>query len=535
MGIISFSSQLSMSPYYTKDKEFFNHTGVIVDYIHQNYYDELRFVSDKYKNNLTLVDVANGTSKVDFFKEMIKEKEYKELISIINLNTQDISIIYAYLKIFKFLRGTRTGLNVVFNLLGYKDINDIPTTIKGFLIKEWWEYIPEKERMTFDLSLLIPYDDYVTGFTSNLVDFIRFYVYPLLKEFEVIHVFDMDSNTLTCAGFIDENVDSSEQLYPVYFYTGSFMDVVVEADTTFVPVHYIYEHDFLAPNPLIDSTPRFLDWSSINSFLWEHRFEVDVIIPRLLRKFAMDEFTWFQYSLGEKILPESGTISIQDLSNNNHDGASFLINNNSVPFPLVNNASHSFQMDISTYINLLVPTPLLTDFTIREVFKVGILYSINSLPIHSIMSGWSNGLIEFRYQVFDSYIDTIQNKIFFYIVDTTSSAVGGRKGRRYSVDYTFIDNVDYIIQIAWKLAGNICEICIDGVLQTGTWVNEGISLITEVIEINREIYIGKSLLDDYSLYGNLDNSSNLLVDLPTFDLRFRTEAEALIDANVIFG
>jgi hypothetical protein len=256
MGIISFSSFLSLDDYYTKEtnqKEFFNNAGVIIDKIHTDFYNELRFVSDKYRDNLTLVDVENGTSRQDFFKELIAEKEYKEIINIINLNTQDIGVIYAYLKVFEFLKGTKAGVNTVFNLLGYKDLNNVPTAIKGFLIKEWWEYEVKKERMTYDLTLVIPLTSYSSYFIQNIRKFLSFYVYPLLKTLLVDILVDFAEVKQGIGIYKDKIITTENYNNSLYASMNIYKDKVILLTPPPLPEGALWTHLFDISDPLGDS------------------------------------------------------------------------------------------------------------------------------------------------------------------------------------------------------------------------------------------------------------------------------------------
>jgi len=299
--ILNFEDIKSLNPYYTSNQnQFFNNLSPLINLIHKSYDDELKSVYLKYRDNLSIVD-SDSFTKNDFFIEMVKEKEYKKLLDILNLNTNDLAIIYSYLKIFQFLKGTRNGLNVIFNLLGFSDLNNLPLAIRGFLIKEWWEVIPEEERMTFDLDLIIPYDEYITGFTSKLKEFIKSYVYPKLKRFNIIHAFSFNDLKINNAVYLDEEIEDNSSIAFLMLNTALFMDI--EINSIYNPPEDIFIHDFNTINGINDLTPNNNNW--VNSLYVNAIFNHNFLLSNPYNDFSLNNNDYISFSF----LPQKETFT----------------------------------------------------------------------------------------------------------------------------------------------------------------------------------------------------------------------------------
>jgi len=122
---------------------------------------------------------------VDYIIDMLKTEETKEILS-------------AYFSLIRAYKGKRSGLELLFNLLGWK-----------FEIKEWWE---EPERLpccTAEVSLYVDPSNVNTqpGKTpmSQILWFMRNYVYPLIYLVWVVNLGSIDTDILT-AGFFTNKV-----------------------------------------------------------------------------------------------------------------------------------------------------------------------------------------------------------------------------------------------------------------------------------------------------------------------------------------
>lgn len=167
------------------------------------------------------------------------------------------------------------------------------------------------------------------------------------------------------------------------------------------------------------------------------------------------------------------------------------------------------------------------DFTLRTAIRFG-TGELASREFHALINksetsiGGSNSETSFQ-----SYI-RYGNKLRFVVWDTTHTA--SQKGVLASCDYTFLENTNYIIQIAFKLQNplnsnlNLFEMCINGVKQTVTLTSLGLSNVTAVKHVNSIIVSG-------SFFSNAYLAKLRYIRPAVIDTAFRTEAQALTDYN----
>jgi hypothetical protein len=168
-----------------RDEEFFRYSAMMIDYILERYETEYDYIADKYKDYFNFQDIPDYLTKEGAIKQLIDEKGFTPIYEIVNLNTDDLAVTYAYLKLFRVLKGTREGLDVIFKLLGFKDADAYPDDPQIYRITEWWEEIPEEEAQTFKVFIEVPAENFEGNLVADLQKFFRFYVYPLLKRIDL--------------------------------------------------------------------------------------------------------------------------------------------------------------------------------------------------------------------------------------------------------------------------------------------------------------------------------------------------------------
>lgn len=203
---------------------------------------------------------------------------------------------------------------------------------------------------------------------------------------------------------------------------------------------------------------------------------------------------------------------------------------------IISGDNYSLRLDGSTnYITTPLDSTNFINFTIRKTlrFETGDKTAKSFHPIigkydyyaFSGVNGWN----------FISEFVPSTNKIILYVFDDTS-VLGNLKYRTYEVTYNLLENVDYILQIAFKLDDpsnshlNTAEICINGVKISGSWTDYGISNITTIKNQTQEIKIGAERgtgsTHDVAKFKSLRSA---------LSRRFRTETEALDDYNILFA
>ena len=160
-------------------------------------------VNNKYILNLinsasqSLNDLENTNEIV---KALISESGYSYLLDVgLTLDTNELSVLYYYLKLLHYLKGTREGLELVFLLLGY-DVKLI----------EWWEKNPKDEVETFEME--IERQDLGSLTKEEVLRikiFVRLYVYPILTN--IIQKFRIEFGKLGIGlgGYADKEIISA--------------------------------------------------------------------------------------------------------------------------------------------------------------------------------------------------------------------------------------------------------------------------------------------------------------------------------------
>lgn len=195
-------------------------------------------IENKFKDFYQLDDV--------FLKNIIKEKGYDYISEAKIISQSTLANIYAYLKIIHLLKGTRKGLRLVLDLLGYPYLEKLwyettfensvktwqnnkqillgsyikPTVsnnrfykctiegVTGLTEPSWsdvigsiiidgsvtWECLeievfPEEQPHTANLILQIPFESFTPKTLANLIFFLRSYVYPLINVLAEIDPF----------------------------------------------------------------------------------------------------------------------------------------------------------------------------------------------------------------------------------------------------------------------------------------------------------------------------------------------------------
>ena len=130
--------------------------------------------------------------RTDSIKEIIAENGFKYIQDIVNLTRKEYETLCKYLAIINDLKGSYSGLEVVFSML---DIS--------YKMTEWWEKDPQGTPHTFDLKIELDIYKVANDMITKLQSFIRQYVYPVIENFEITYKMNITEMLIAMAGFID--------------------------------------------------------------------------------------------------------------------------------------------------------------------------------------------------------------------------------------------------------------------------------------------------------------------------------------------
>ena len=158
-------------------------------------------------NDLTKVRPAS-------LKEIIAEQGYKYVCELLNLSDKELQALVKYMSIISDLKGTESGLEVVFNMVNIK-----------YSKQQWWEKSPKGTPHTWDLAVEVEIEKVVANMMTNLVTFARNYVYPVIENFEITYKMNMAELVIVLAGFIDIEYNTEIQKSFLTATQAGFIDI----------------------------------------------------------------------------------------------------------------------------------------------------------------------------------------------------------------------------------------------------------------------------------------------------------------------
>src|SRR5574344_1199476 len=135
-------------------------------------------IVNKYKDIFSLNEQS--------LRSMMSEagETYESMINVAQMNNVQLAMFVQYLPIIKFLKGSRTGLEVVLDLF-----------CSEYTLTEWFED-PSHEMpdYTFRIDLMRILDYSITSdIANNVIEFCRHYLYPVLTYVAIGLLFKYDN------------------------------------------------------------------------------------------------------------------------------------------------------------------------------------------------------------------------------------------------------------------------------------------------------------------------------------------------------
>lgn len=165
----------------------------LLDYIIDNAYNDLDDIKNKYRD-------AEMASE-DMVEAIINEYGFgyiNELTSTIS--NLDYNILLQFMSLLHFLKGTREGLELILNVLGFE-----------IIIEEWWEQSPQGEPHTFNMTIdmnLTNIPD-VLETLQKIRQFTEEYVYPKFEIANLSFLLQFVESSPILAGFATQVHDGT--------------------------------------------------------------------------------------------------------------------------------------------------------------------------------------------------------------------------------------------------------------------------------------------------------------------------------------
>lgn len=184
---VLWKSQLSVSFFLPRSRlkeSAFIELYKIIDYL--SIQEEIIFKDVKHKFN------DREELSIDALKTIISEFGYDYIAEALNLTEQELKHLVAYIGLVHVLKGSKTGLYLVMELMGI-----------SYRAEEWWEKTPKGEADTWSLYAEVDAGKATSNMVERLINFTRNYVYPVLETFEITYKIDFAVLDIYMGGFVD--------------------------------------------------------------------------------------------------------------------------------------------------------------------------------------------------------------------------------------------------------------------------------------------------------------------------------------------
>jgi len=170
-----------------RELEFYPKLVSMLEFIMDGVVNDLKDVKYKYADPSQLSE--------DAITETINEYGFSYISELMGTLTDiEIDTLVYFLGLIHYLKGHRTGLELVLKILGLETS-----------ITEWWETDPKGEPMSFCMVVFM--DENVKNIyltLDKIKKFVRHYVYPRFEKVEITFTFPLAEKNIIVAGFVDK-------------------------------------------------------------------------------------------------------------------------------------------------------------------------------------------------------------------------------------------------------------------------------------------------------------------------------------------
>lgn len=165
-------------PEWARTTEFFRNICIVIDYLENSLKDfsnpkyaqieqAYKDIGFKYKDIMQLSE--------DALKTMLIENGFGAILDLFELSIERLQMFTLYLPLFKALKGTDKGFNLLLSLIAY-----------DFELETWLDNPQELEEYTYNIVFITFLNQgFDSSIVSRFIKFSRTYVYPVLKSMVV--------------------------------------------------------------------------------------------------------------------------------------------------------------------------------------------------------------------------------------------------------------------------------------------------------------------------------------------------------------
>lgn len=195
-GTVSWQAKISTQSFIPQElttDELHTEFHRLVDYLLESNVLVLNDVLFKFKDRSKL--------QIGALQALVTEQGYEYIADVLSLTKDQLETLMEYINLIHFLKGTRTGLELVLNLLGIAAV-----------IKEWWEEEPTQEAHTFTLSLDFNLGNIKRDSVRRIADFTAHYVFPKLRQIIINYEAELAQKETYLMGVADQDfhIDSGD-------------------------------------------------------------------------------------------------------------------------------------------------------------------------------------------------------------------------------------------------------------------------------------------------------------------------------------
>lgn len=187
---MSEKSALEFIPIDLRERDLYVKIAELMQFIIDGYEQDYLDIKNKYKDPFDASE--------DIITRVIEEYGFGYINNIIStLNNVETNVLFQFISLLHFYKGTRTGLELVLESLGF-----------GFEIEEWHETFPEGEPFTFNMTVFMDSSKVTNVFSTldSIRDFVKEYVYPVFKDANVVFDLEFVDILIPVAGFSDREL-----------------------------------------------------------------------------------------------------------------------------------------------------------------------------------------------------------------------------------------------------------------------------------------------------------------------------------------
>lgn len=162
-------------PEYARDVEFFKNICILINYLENSLKDfsnpKYAMIEQAYKDiGFKYKDIMQLSE--DALAAMLVENGFSSILDVLDMPLEKLQMFVLYLPLFKALKGTDEGFNLLLSLIAY-----------DFELESWLDNPQELDEHTYNITFITFLN---VGFDSKIitkfVKFSRTYVYPVLRS-----------------------------------------------------------------------------------------------------------------------------------------------------------------------------------------------------------------------------------------------------------------------------------------------------------------------------------------------------------------